>query len=88
MNTLFKNNHVRKRRKYYISIHKAMQIPVYIYETNKKLFVIVKQKTHVNWNLQIIYCYHFLINLSETLWFLQYSIFRYIESWYKNGNME
>ena len=28
-----------------------------------------KQRMHVNWNLQIIYGYHFLIRLSRTLFF-------------------
>ena len=44
MNTLFQNNHGRKRSKHYKNIHKAMIIPVDIYQTNKKLFVTVLPK--------------------------------------------
>ena len=44
MNILFKNNDEIKRGRCYRNIHKAIQIPVYIYKTNKKFFVTVKQK--------------------------------------------
>ena len=77
MNTLFKNNDEIKRRIFNRNIHKAMQIPVNIYQTNTKFFVKVQQKMHVNWNLQIIYGYHFFINLSLTLYFLN-TYFSYI----------
>ena len=44
-----------------------MTIPVHIYKMNKSLFVTFQQKTHVNWDLRIVFGYHLLINLSITL---------------------
>ena len=44
MNMLFKNKEKRKIRRFYINIHKAMQIHVTMYPTNKKLFVTVQPK--------------------------------------------
>ena len=41
---LFKNNYKVKRRACEINIHKAMQFFVGIYQTNKKIFVIVQPK--------------------------------------------
>ena len=67
MNTFFKNNGERKIRICDRNIHEAMQIPVDIYQANKKFFVAYKPKMHINWNLHIIYGYNFLINLSLTL---------------------
>ena len=71
MNTLFDNINGIKISRRDKNTHKDMQIPVDIYQINKKVFVIVKSKTHVNFNLKIIYGYHFLINLSQTSWFLK-----------------
>ena len=48
---LFKNKNGIKRGKCDRNIHKAMRINFNIYQTNKKLFVTVNQKTHVDWNL-------------------------------------
>ena len=44
MNTLFKNNYEKKRRICDRNIHKDMQIPVGIYQTNDEIFVIVQPK--------------------------------------------
>ena len=44
MNMLFKNNGKRIRRGCDRNIHKAMQIPVGIYQENKKFFVGVQLK--------------------------------------------
>ena len=56
MNKLFKNNDRRKRDKYDRNIHKAMIIPVHIYQMNKKLFFMV-HKNACKWefadNLQL-----------------------------------
>ena len=51
MNTLFENNDGRKRRRRDKKIHKAMQITVNFYQTNKTFFVTVQPKMHLNWNL-------------------------------------
>ena len=63
---VFKNNDGRKRKICDKNIHKAMRITFNIYQ-KIKLFVTVQQKTHVDWNLQIIHGYHFLINFIQTL---------------------
>ena len=44
MGMLFKTKDERKRKRYDINIHKAMRIPVYIHETNKKFTVTVQPK--------------------------------------------
>ena len=44
MNTLFKNKGKIKRRRHDINIHKAMQIPVNIYQSNKLFFGLVQPK--------------------------------------------
>ena len=49
MNALFKNSYGIKRREYDRNIHKAMKIIVDIYQTNKKLFVIVQPKSACKW---------------------------------------
>ena len=77
---LFKTDSVRKIRRCDRKIHKAMIIPVDIHEINKKFTVTVQQKMHVNWNLLMIYGYHFLTNHSPTLKILHELLFRYIKS--------
>ena len=44
MNTLFKNKGEIKRSRYDKNIHKAMQIPVNIYQENNNFFVLVQPK--------------------------------------------
>ena len=60
MNLLFINNNERKRRRCDKNIHKAIQIPVDIYQINKSFFVTVQPKYDRN-------VYHSFINLSLTL---------------------
>ena len=67
MNKLFKTNYERKIRRCDKSIHKAKIIIFHIHKDNKQLSVTVQPKMHVNWNLRIIYGYHFLTNHSMTL---------------------
>ena len=67
INMLFKTNDEIKISRCDQSIHKAMIIPVDIHQTNKKFSVTFNPKMHVNWNLQIIYGYHFLTNHSLIL---------------------
>ena len=67
INTLFENYDKIKRRGRDINIHKAMQITVEIYQKRISCLLMFNQKMHVNWNLQIIYGYHYLINISMTL---------------------
>ena len=50
-----------------------MIVPDDIYQNNRKLFVTVYPKTHVNCYLLIIYDYHLLINNSQNLQFQQFS---------------
>ena len=54
MNKLFKNNDGRKRMKCDENIHKNMRISVDVYQTDKKLFVMVKPKNACKLELQII----------------------------------
>ena len=68
MNTLFRNNFEMKGRRCDKNIHKSMLIPVYVCQTNKKFFVIIQPKIHVNWNFHIFYGYHFLYNIIATKW--------------------
>ena len=48
MNTLFKTNDEIKRRIFGKIIHKAMRIRVDVHQTNKKFYVIVQPRMHVN----------------------------------------
>ena len=48
MNTLFKNDGERKRRKCDIIINKAMRIPVDIHQTNELFLLQFNQKMHVS----------------------------------------
>ena len=67
MNILFKNINERKIRRCDKNIYTAMQI---IVDVNQRLNVPLlrsNQKMYLDWNLQIIYGYHFLINLSMKL---------------------
>ena len=66
MNTLFKTNKKIRIGVCDRSIYKSMRIAVDIHKTNEKFSVIVQPKKHVNWNLKIIYGYHFLTKLSLT----------------------
>ena len=61
------NTDERKTRRGEHNLHKAMQILVDSYQRIKNSLLQLNQNTHVNWNFQIIYDYHFLINLSLTL---------------------
>ena len=74
MNTLFENNDGIKRRKCDRNVQKDMRIPVDTYK-NKIDLLQLNQKIRVNWNLKIIYGYHFLINYGHTLQVL------YIKFW-------
>ena len=67
LKTMIRNNNGRKLGKCDTNIQKSMRIPISVFHTNKKLFVTIHPKTHLYWNLLIIYGYHFLINHSQTL---------------------
>ena len=60
-----------KKRKYNMNIPQDMRLPGGIYQTNKKLFVTVHPKMHVDWNFLINYGYYFLTNHSQMLYFFQ-----------------
>ena len=66
MNMLFKNNYDRKISRCDRNIHQVMQIPVDVYQTNKKLCVVVQPKNASKLEFHIIYGYHLLINLILT----------------------
>ena len=51
INSLFKTNDERKRRKYDKRIHKAMIITVEINKKNKIYLLQFNQKMHVDWNI-------------------------------------
>ena len=67
MNILFKTNDEIKRSRCDKSIHKAMIINGNTHKTNKSPLLQFNRKMRVNWNLQIIYGYHFLTNNSMKL---------------------
>ena len=67
MNTLFRNNYENKKRKYDTNIQKAMIIYDGIFQTNKKLFVMILPKKHVNRTLLILYGYQLLIKHSQKI---------------------
>ena len=61
MEKMFNKSNGTKKRKYNANIHKSMIIPDGVFQTNTELFVTVNTKTHVNFNLLVIYGYHFLL---------------------------
>ena len=54
MNTLFKDNYGRKRRKYDRNIYNVMKIPVNVFQTNKSCFFAVQPKNACN----LVFTYH------------------------------
>ena len=66
INTLFKTDDKRKRRRCDKIIHKAIRVTAEIHKTNKNSVLQSNQKMHVNWNLRIIFGDHFLTNHSLT----------------------
>ena len=87
INTLFKNNYGRKRKKFDINIHKAMRIPVKIYQTNKK-FVTVKPKNVCKLEFADRLWLPFLDKPKSDILVFTINIFHIYIILIKNGNME